>query len=113
MKIGFIGLGVMGAPMARHLADAGHQIVTVLNRSSLPNDLKATVAASPADETEHTKRIRVHIVDPGATRTRMRQLAFPGEEPESVKPPEVVAEFILGRVLSDAATGELVRAPDA
>ncbi|TIR83843.1 MAG: hypothetical protein E5X04_02235, partial [Mesorhizobium sp.] len=22
MKIGFIGLGVMGAPMARHLADA-------------------------------------------------------------------------------------------
>ncbi|GAA4756190.1 SDR family NAD(P)-dependent oxidoreductase [Sphingomonas daechungensis] len=68
---------------------------------------------SYADETEHTKRIRVHIVDPGATRTRMRQLAFPGEEPESVKPPEVVAEFILGRVLSDAPTGELVRAPDA
>ena len=30
-----------------------------------------------ADETEHTGRIRVHIVDPGATRTRMRQLAFP------------------------------------
>jgi len=66
-----------------------------------------------AEETEHTKRIRVHIVDPGATRTRMRQLAFPGEEPESVKPPEVVAEFILGRVLSDAPTGELVRAPNA
>ena len=34
---------------------------------------------------------KVHIVDPGATRTRMRALAFPGEEPESVKPPEVVA----------------------
>jgi NAD(P)-dependent dehydrogenase (short-subunit alcohol dehydrogenase family) len=66
-----------------------------------------------AEETEHTKRIRVHIVDPGATRTRMRQLAFPGEEPDSVKPPEVVGEFILGRVLSDAPTGELVRAPDA
>ncbi|MCH8616004.1 SDR family NAD(P)-dependent oxidoreductase [Sphingomonas sp. SM33] len=66
-----------------------------------------------ADETEHAARIRVHIVDPGATRTRMRQLAFPGEEPEKVKPPEVVAEFILGRVLSDVPTGELVRAPDA
>jgi NAD(P)-dependent dehydrogenase (short-subunit alcohol dehydrogenase family) len=66
-----------------------------------------------ADETEHTGRIRVHIVDPGATRTRMRQLAFPGEEPENVKPPEVVADFILGRVLSDVPTGELVRAPDA
>ena len=37
-------------------------------------------------------------------------LAFPGEEPESVKPPEAVAEFILKRLASDAATGELVRA---
>ena len=63
-----------------------------------------------ADETEHTGRVRVHIVDPGATRTRMRQLAFPGEEPESVKPPEAVAEFILERVTSDVKTGELVRA---
>jgi NAD(P)-dependent dehydrogenase (short-subunit alcohol dehydrogenase family) len=61
-----------------------------------------------ADETEHTGRVRVHIVDPGATRTRMRQLAFPGEEPESVKPPEAVAEFILQRLSSDATTGELV-----
>ncbi|WP_318012180.1 2-hydroxy-3-oxopropionate reductase [Mesorhizobium sp. CA14] len=49
MKIGFIGLGVMGAPMARHLADAEHEIVTVLNRSPLPRNLKATVVASPAE----------------------------------------------------------------
>jgi 2-hydroxy-3-oxopropionate reductase len=49
MKIGFIGLGVMGAPMARHLADAGHEIVTVLNRSPLPQGLKALVVASPAE----------------------------------------------------------------
>ena len=64
-----------------------------------------------ADETEHTGKIRVQIVDPGATRTRMRQLAFPGEEPESVKPPEAVAEFILERLASVAQTGELARAP--
>ena len=63
-----------------------------------------------ADETEHTGRIRVHILNPGPTRTRMRQLAFPGEEPESVKPPEAVAEFILQRLSSDVKTGELVRA---
>jgi NAD(P)-dependent dehydrogenase (short-subunit alcohol dehydrogenase family) len=62
-----------------------------------------------ADETAFTKRIRVHIVDPGATRTRMRALAFPGEEPESVKPAEAVAEAILERLLSDAATGETLR----
>ncbi len=70
----------------------------------------ANLLGAYADETEHTGRIRVHILNPGPTRTRMRQLAFPGEEPESVKPPEAVAEFILKRLASDAATGELVRA---
>lgn len=33
MKIAFLGLGVMGAPMARHLAQAGHD-VTVYNRTA-------------------------------------------------------------------------------
>ncbi|KAA0113439.1 NAD(P)-dependent oxidoreductase [Mycolicibacterium sp. P9-22] len=32
MNIGFIGLGVMGKPMAGHLVDAGHEVV-VFNRS--------------------------------------------------------------------------------
>ncbi len=58
-----------------------------------------------ADETEHSGKVRVHIVDPGATRTRMRQLAFPGEEPESLKPPEVVAKAILERLQSDVPSG--------
>jgi NAD(P)-dependent dehydrogenase (short-subunit alcohol dehydrogenase family) len=69
-----------------------------------------TLVLSYADETEHAGRIKVHVVDPGATRTRMRQLAFPGEEPSSVKPPEVVAKAILERVMvADAATGERIR----
>jgi NAD(P)-dependent dehydrogenase (short-subunit alcohol dehydrogenase family) len=62
-----------------------------------------------ADETAHTGKLRVHIVDPGATRTRMRALAFPGEEPDSVKPPEVVAQAILERLSASAPTGEKVR----
>jgi len=62
-----------------------------------------------ADETEHTGRVRVHILDPGATRTRMRQLAFPGEEPESVKPPEIVAEAVVRRLSEDSRTGERFR----
>jgi NAD(P)-dependent dehydrogenase (short-subunit alcohol dehydrogenase family) len=68
-----------------------------------------TLLGAYADETAHSGKIRVHIVDPGATRTRMRQLAFPGEEPDSVKPPEVVAEAILERLLARAPTGEKVR----
>jgi NAD(P)-dependent dehydrogenase (short-subunit alcohol dehydrogenase family) len=68
-----------------------------------------TLLGAYADETAYTGRLRVHIVDPGATRTRMRALAFPGEEPENVKPPEVVAAAILERLTDEAATSEKVR----
>ena len=68
-----------------------------------------TLLRAYADETEYTGRITVHIVDPGATRTRMRALAFPGEEPESVKPPETVAQSIAERIATGAPTGERVR----
>ena len=64
-----------------------------------------TLLGAYADETAHAGRLRVQIVDPGATRTRMRQLAFPGEEPESVKGPEVVATAIVERLQGDAETG--------
>jgi hypothetical protein len=39
----------------------------------------------------------------------MRAIAFPGEEPDSVKPPETVAEAIVERIGADAPTGEKVR----
>src|SRR3954447_15915417 len=68
-----------------------------------------TLLGAYADETAFTQKIRVHIVDPGATRTRMRALAFPGEEPGDVKPPEVVAKVIAERLLADAPSGEKLR----
>ena len=68
-----------------------------------------TLLGAYADETTYLDRLRVHIVDPGATRTRMRSLAFPGEEPESVKAPEVVGQAIVERLLADAPTGQKVR----
>ena len=68
-----------------------------------------TLLEAYADETEYTGKLKVHIVDPGATRTRMRANAFPGEEPESVRPPEVVARAIAERITADAPTGERLR----
>jgi NAD(P)-dependent dehydrogenase (short-subunit alcohol dehydrogenase family) len=68
-----------------------------------------TLLGAYADETAHTGRIRVHIIDPGATRTRMRALAFPGEEPDTVKPPKAVASAILERLEGDAVSGEKLR----
>ncbi|MGE4250013.1 MAG: 2-hydroxy-3-oxopropionate reductase [Parvibaculaceae bacterium] len=52
MEIGFIGLGVMGAPMAAHIANAGHEIVTTLNTSPLPASLQGRgvrAVATPAE----------------------------------------------------------------
>lgn len=43
MKIGFAGLGVMGAPMARHLVEAGHDVAG-FNRS--PDKARAWAAAT-------------------------------------------------------------------
>lgn len=53
MKIGFIGLGIMGKPMAMNLVKAGHELV-VYNRSAgataeLVATGKAVAAASPAE----------------------------------------------------------------
>ena len=68
-----------------------------------------TLLGAYADETEYAGKLRVQIVDPGATRTRMRQLAFPGEEPASLKPPEVVAAAIVEQLQGDAETGSRFR----
>ena len=68
-----------------------------------------TLLGAYADENERRGQIRVTIVDPGATRTRMRALAFPGEEPESLKPPETVADAIVGRLVAGASTGGKMR----
>jgi len=50
MKIGFIGLGIMGRPMALNLAKAGHALL-VPERASLTEEVRAaaTVLASPAE----------------------------------------------------------------
>jgi 2-hydroxy-3-oxopropionate reductase len=40
-SIGFIGLGIMGAPMAGHLLDAGYTVVASEHRKPLPADLAA------------------------------------------------------------------------
>lgn len=49
------------------------------------------LARTYAAEVAKTK-VRVNLVNPGPTRTRMRAQAFPGEDPESLKPPEAVTE---------------------
>ena len=48
MKVGFIGLGVMGRPMALHLAQAGHALHVWARRPHSTAGLPAQVHATPA-----------------------------------------------------------------
>ncbi|MBN8484768.1 MAG: SDR family NAD(P)-dependent oxidoreductase [Sphingomonadales bacterium] len=48
-----------------------------------------------AQESRNISKLRVAIVDPGATRTAMRAKAYPGEDPASVKTPDVVASRVV------------------
>lgn len=66
MNIGFIGLGVMGAPMAGHLVNAGHKIFTCLNRSALPDalqDMDITVVNSPAEVAQNCDTVITMLPD--------------------------------------------------
>jgi 2-hydroxy-3-oxopropionate reductase len=51
MKIGFIGLGIMGAPMALHLINAGHEVF-VQTRGELPELIAASSATPCANAAE-------------------------------------------------------------
>ena len=47
-----------------------------------------------ANETASTP-MRINLFNPGPTRTRMRAVVFPGEDPTTLDTPEQVAEFIV------------------
>ncbi|NJR77127.1 SDR family NAD(P)-dependent oxidoreductase [Sphingomonas corticis] len=54
-----------------------------------------TLLGAYGDEMAEISKVRIAVLDPGATRTKMRARAYPGEDPASVKPPETVAERIV------------------
>ena len=58
MKIGFIGLGIMGAPMALHLVDAGHQLFVKSGRK-IPASIGASSAIACADAADVTRHAEV------------------------------------------------------
>ncbi|MCL2428643.1 MAG: SDR family oxidoreductase [Alphaproteobacteria bacterium] len=56
-----------------------------------------------------TTRLRVNLFDPGVVATRLRRLAFPGEEPDGLQKPEAVAPAIALLCLpGETRNGELI-----
>jgi 2-hydroxy-3-oxopropionate reductase len=65
LKLGFIGLGIMGAPMAGHLINAGYQVF-INTRSKVPADLaksKASQCNSPREVAEQADIIFMMVPD--------------------------------------------------
>ena len=78
MKLGFVGLGQMGAPMAQNLVSAGHE-VTVYNRSQEKADALAkagaTVAKSAAEACQEAEMVFSMLANDEA----VEALVFGGE----------------------------------
>jgi len=60
LKIGFIGLGIMGAPMASHLMKAGHQLF-VHTRSKLADEIRSSNATVCPDAKTVAERADIII----------------------------------------------------
>jgi 3-hydroxyisobutyrate dehydrogenase len=78
MRISFLGTGIMGAPMARHLAEAGHD-VTVWNRSAEKArplaEHGAHVAEDVAAAATGAEVVVTMLTDAGAVEDVMREAA--------------------------------------
>jgi NAD(P)-dependent dehydrogenase (short-subunit alcohol dehydrogenase family) len=103
-------------PLLRR-ADAGRAVFVTSRAATLARAYWAPYSVSKAAldvlvrtyaaETSSTA-VRVNLFDPGATRTRMRAMVMPGEDPMTLPTPDEVAERIVDLCLPGLAeTGKL------
>ena len=91
-------------------SDAGRLVVMTSSVGSKPRAYWGAYGASKAalenlalsyaEEVQNLSRVKVAIVDPGKTRTKMRASAYPGEDPATLKEPALVGDAV-AKMLSD------------
>jgi len=95
-KLGFLGLGLMGYPMARNLARAGHQVAVWSHNAAKAQQLaleqKVIACASPKQVAEQADFVFACVGD-----TRMSEEVFTG-------PNGVIAGAKPGTIAADAST---------
>jgi NAD(P)-dependent dehydrogenase (short-subunit alcohol dehydrogenase family) len=101
------------------LSDAGRAIFLSSGTTKAPRPFWAAYAVSKAALENMVQtwameigktNIKANLIDPGATRTRMRAQAYPGEDPMSLKDPEVLTDLFVELALATCERqGEVVR----
>ena len=66
------------------------------------------LALAYAEEVRNLSQVRVAILNPGPTATRMRARAYPGEDPATLKPPTAIADAVIALLQRGFETGERV-----
>lgn len=99
-------------------SEAGRLIALTSSVGAAPRAFWGAYGASKAalenlvrsygEEVKNISAVRVAIVDPGKTRTKMRAAAYPGEDPSTVKEPSVVANAIVDLLQHELETGARV-----
>jgi len=101
-------------------SDAGRALFVTSGVARAPHAYWGPYAASKAAlenmaqtwaaELEKTK-VRVNIVDPGRLRTDLRAQAYPGENPETLPPPDAVSDTFVELASPEyAGNGQIVQA---
>lgn len=93
MRIGFVGVGIMGRPMAGHLQAAGHELLLVRHRSELPAELVAAGAREMPDCAALAAEADLVILMLPDTPDVERALFAPGGVAEGLKPGTCVLDM--------------------
>lgn len=109
MKVGFIGLGIMGRPMAGHLLAGGHELFTCRHRKPPPEELAGRVAEC-ATRREVAERAEVIIVMVPDTPDVEQVLFGPDGVHDGLSPGKIVVDM---SSISPTATVDFARRVEA
>ena len=110
MKIGFIGLGNMGGPMAKNLAAAGHEVTGYDVAAPMPQGV--TAAASGA-EAANGAEIVITMLPDGAILRKVAAEVIPAMQPDAILLDCSTVDVTSARDVADQAMAADLRALDA
>jgi len=97
MKVGFIGLGAMGAPMARRVVRAGFEVYTTIHRRREAAEHLATLGAVIVDNPAGVARAADVIITILPADNELKETILGASE--------VIKGFAPGKILVDMTTG--------